>query len=1010
MKKLYALLLSLLILSPIAANAGLKAVVTNPGGVSSSGSFTAGDCVQFANTGSSGAQISDTGSACGAGGGGSPGGSVGQIQFKSSASAFGGFTMAGDCTLDYTTGNITCTKTSGNAFAASATTDTTNASNISSGTLPAGRLPAPTASTFGGVQSFASASNNFLTGLTTSGVFTSARPTCANLSDSSTGCTTTVGTLATLNTINNGNWSGTALAIGNGGTGQVTANAAFNALSPMTTGGDIVYGSVGGVATRLAANATATNKYLQSVSSGNPLWSQVSFSDLSGTATGAQLPAPTASTLGGVQSFASASNAFLTGLTTSGVLISAQPAFSNLSGSATCAQEPALTGDATTSAGSCATTVAKINGATLGTTTATSGNLLVAGGASWATTPMSGDATFLSTGAITIANSAVTNAKMANMANNTIKSNVSGGPAAPSDNTMTSLLDIIGSTQGDVLFRSASTWQRLAAGTSGQFLTTGGAAANPSWTTASGGGGMFNYSDNGLTLTANTYFAPIGGGGIPVTTEANVSVKSPSATTVTNLQVSLSVTPGAGQTFAATLRKDGVSQSLTCTISNPDTTCQDLTHSVTIAQNNLIDWQIVTTGTYVSTPTVNITANNGTSNVGVTSIATGNILRGGTITTTGTIDLNDPSRCDCRITLASGFPKYNPVPATAASVSSNIATFTNAHGWQTGTVVIPLTTAGGLTHDVAYFVNAGSTTTASFFTTLASALANSGPVALSAAPSQLTPAGIQGKMLYLDPSNTGGVISLYDGSANWKSYLISEISFDLTGISTTAPTDIFVYDNAGTPTMESAAWTSNNLRATALTAQNGVLVKSGSTTRRWVGTVYGTAANTVADVWYGNGTVTPQLYVMNAYNKIKRRAFTSPAYTNDNANTTFTTASTTWTTANGGVGHKVEFLSDQLNASNFSLSALLSNSGANTTRLAVGFDSTSDATFDMTASTAASQGVYGNSYSNFFSEGYHSANMLISVSAGTGTFSVDSRSAGNTFDFPITYIAAEIWE
>lgn len=75
--------------------------------------------------------------AAGGGGGGSPGGTSGQIQYNSSGS-FAGFTMQGDCTLA-SIPNIICTKTNGVSFATSATTDTTNAGNISSGVLAPAR-------------------------------------------------------------------------------------------------------------------------------------------------------------------------------------------------------------------------------------------------------------------------------------------------------------------------------------------------------------------------------------------------------------------------------------------------------------------------------------------------------------------------------------------------------------------------------------------------------------------------------------------------------------------------------------------------------------------------------------------------------------------------------------------------------------------------------------------------------------------------------------------------------
>ena len=59
---------------------------------------------------------------------------------------------------------------------------------------------------------------------------------------------TTSGTLAIT-------YSGTALPIANGGTGQTTASAAFNALSPVTSTGDLIIGNGANSATRLAIGA-----------------------------------------------------------------------------------------------------------------------------------------------------------------------------------------------------------------------------------------------------------------------------------------------------------------------------------------------------------------------------------------------------------------------------------------------------------------------------------------------------------------------------------------------------------------------------------------------------------------------------------------------------------------------------------------------------------------------------------------------------------------------------------
>jgi hypothetical protein len=55
-----------------------------------------------------------------------PGGTNGQVQYRVNSTTFGGFTVGGDCTLNTSTGTITCTKTNGVSFATVATSGAKN--------------------------------------------------------------------------------------------------------------------------------------------------------------------------------------------------------------------------------------------------------------------------------------------------------------------------------------------------------------------------------------------------------------------------------------------------------------------------------------------------------------------------------------------------------------------------------------------------------------------------------------------------------------------------------------------------------------------------------------------------------------------------------------------------------------------------------------------------------------------------------------------------------------------
>lgn len=87
----------------------------------------------------------------------------------------------------------------------------------------------------------------------------------------------------------------------------------------------------------------------------------------------------------------------------------------------------------------------------------------------------------------------------------TLTVNGKGLVTAASATTLTAALDAaFGSAQGNLLYRGASTWTSLAPGTSGSFLQTAGAAANPAWAAVSAGVGALTNVTALRALTAGT--------------------------------------------------------------------------------------------------------------------------------------------------------------------------------------------------------------------------------------------------------------------------------------------------------------------------------------------------------------------------------------------------------------------------------------------------------------------------------------------------------------------------
>jgi|ERR1035437_626728 hypothetical protein len=112
----------------------------------------------------------------------------------------------------------------------------------------------------------------------------------------------------------------------------------------------------------------------------------------------------------------------------------------------------------------------------------------------------------------------------------TILSNISGSSAPAVGNSLSAVLDHdLASTQGDIIYRNATVWTVLPPGSAGQVLSTGGAAANPSWIAAGGTG----------TVTSVATGTGLSGG--PITTSGTISLANTAVTPNTYSLASITV-------------------------------------------------------------------------------------------------------------------------------------------------------------------------------------------------------------------------------------------------------------------------------------------------------------------------------------------------------------------------------------------------------------------------------------------------------------------------------------
>lgn len=242
--------------------------------------------------------------------------------------------------------------------------------------------------------------------------------------------------------------------------------------------------------------------------------------------------------------------------------------------------------------------------------------------------------------------------------------------------------------------------------------------------------------------------------------------------------------------------------------------------------------------------------------------------------------------------------------------------------------------------------------------------------------------------VYFTPYN-GNEIALYDGTA-WAIFRFAELSLSLGTDAADTNYDVFAYNNAGVVAIERLAWTSASARASPLALQDGVYVKSGTTTRRYLGTyrTTGTIGQTEDS--------TLKRFVWNQYNRAPR----SLAVRESTDSWTYTLA--TFRQANNSTANQVAFVIGNSEVRlDLRLVAMATNSvGATGVAVAIGEDSTTAAMPGSLMQNATAQsGIYGTAsahVSRMIDLGYHYYTWLeFSAASGTTTWYGDSGAPTN---------------